>query len=236
MKQIVSGIETSFPRADTAGAWTLGHRILRDVPPYEKHGQTDYAHAYQHLLHVSTISPDRTYNLIQHPAPAAQNGTASTFPQVTVASIPVSQTDSHFAFLVNQLPLLWAPQRMLDIPTGKTYQVGDFVVYIGELRSRRQASTGIASSPGVVVCISTHVGSPDGEAGSLSPTADEEKIDFGYAQDTIREFWGVVKKDATFPQADIREFLQLTQDPGDDEEQAREAVVRMWCAALSPRA
>ena len=232
----MNGIETSFPRADTAGSWTLGHRILRDVPPYKEHGQTDYAHAYQHLLHVSTVSPDRTYNLIQHPAPAGQNGTTNTIPQVAVASIPVTQTDSHFAFLVNQLPLLWAPQRMLDIPAGKTYQVGDYLIYIGELRSRRQASTGIPSSPGVIVCISTQVGPPDDEAESPSSPREDEKIDFGYAQETIRECWNAIKRDASFPQTEIREFMQSAQDPGDDEEQAREAVVRMWCAALSPRA
>lgn len=227
----MSGIETSYPRADAAGAWTLSHRMLRDVPPYKEHGQTDYVHAYQHLLHVSTVSPDRTYNLIQHPPQTTQNG----IPQVAIASIPLTQTDTHFAFLVNQLPLLWVPQRVLDLPNGKIYQAGEFQIHIGELRSRRQASTGVPTSPAVLVCISTTVGGPDDEAENSSSVAEESITDFGYAQESIRELWNTIKKDASFSRADIREFMQLTQDFGNDKELAREAVVRMWCAALSPR-
>lgn len=234
IKQIVSGIESSFPRADTAGTWTLSHRMLRDVPPYKEHGQTDYAHAYQHLLHVSTVSPDRTYNLIQYPPQTTQKD----IPQAAVASIPLAQTDTHFAFLVNQLPLLWAPQRVLDIPNGKIYQAGDFLIHIGEFRSRRQASTGVPSSPAVVVCISTEVGGPEDEVEGPSTGADESITDFDYAQESIRELWNAIKKDATFSRDEIpiREFMQLAQDPGHDKELGREAVVRMWCAALSPRA
>ncbi|KAF1970752.1 hypothetical protein BU23DRAFT_570431 [Bimuria novae-zelandiae CBS 107.79] len=220
-KQIVSGIEARFPRADAAGAWTLNHRILRDVPPYSENPQAAYDHAYQHLLHVSTLSPDRTYNLIQHKASSA------------MTSIPLSQTDAHFSFLANQMPLLWAPQRVLDVPNGKIYQAGDFVIGVGELRSRRQASAGTHTSPGLIICISTHAGGPDSEAeGSSSPTEDGD-VDFEYAQESIRELWSAITKDVTFNRSDARPFMQPTQD---SRLEPREQVVRMWCVALSPKA
>jgi hypothetical protein len=243
VKAIVAGIESSYPRADRAGAWTLTHRVLRDVAPYSETAQTDYPHAYQHLLHVSSISPDRTYSLIQHPPPPAQDGTSPTTspttPHMAMASLPLSQGEAHAAFLANQMPLLWNPQRMLDVANGKTFHAGDFLIYLGELRSRRQGQTGNQTAPGVVVCVSTHVGGPDDDDDdddddSSSPP-DEDAMDFGYAQASIREFWNTVKKDITFGRADVREYMQLAQDFGRDEEQAREAVARMWCEALSPR-
>lgn len=234
VKAIVAGIESSFPRADKAGTWALTHRMLRDNPPYSETAQSDYPHAYQHLLHVSTISPDRTYNLIQHPTPAGQDGSSGT-PQVAIASLPLSQGDAHANFLANQMPLLWTPQRMLDVANGKTFQTGDFLIYVGELRSRRQAQTGNQASPAVVVCVSTHAGGPDDDDTSSSPP-DENAIDFEYAQASIRELWNTIKKDITFGRAEVREHMQPAQTFGRSEEQNREAVARMWCEALSPRA
>lgn len=235
VKAIVGGIEASYPHVDTAGTWTLSHRILRDVPPYSESGQADYVHAQQHLLHVSNVSQDRTYNLIQDPPPTDQNETSTPNTHVAISSIPLNQTDAYFGFLVNQMPLLWSPQRMLDVVNGKTYRIGDFLIHIGELRSRRQAQTGIASSPAVAVCISTHVAGPDDDDES-TPSTDEAGIDFDYAQDSIRELWNTIKKDTTFNRSEVRENMQLAQDFGREEELAREAVVRMWCTALSPRA
>ncbi|KAJ4356375.1 uncharacterized protein N0V89_004408 [Didymosphaeria variabile] len=236
VKAIVAGIESSYPRANKAGAWTLSHRVLRDVPPYSETAQTDYAHSYQHLLHVSTISPDRTYSLIQRPPQAGSNGTSAAAPQVAIASIPLSQSDAHFAFLANQMPLLWSPQRMLDVANGKTYQAGDFLIYVGELRSRRQVQTSTQTSPGVVVCVSTHAGGPDNDVHASYLLVNEDTIDFEYAQASIRELWSTIKKDITFGRSEVRENMQLAQDFGDDEERSREAVMRMWCEALSPRA
>jgi hypothetical protein len=240
VKAIVAGIESSYPRAGKGAAWTLTHRVLRDVAPYSETAQTDYLHAYQHLLHVSSISPDRTYNLIQHPPPPALDGTSCTAPHAAMASLPQSQGDAHAAFLANQMPLLWSPQRMLDVANGKTFHAGDFVIYLGELRSRRQGQTSNQTAPGVVVCVSTHVGGPDDDDDddddTSSPPPDEDTMDFEYAQASIRELWNTVKKDITFGRADVREYMQLAQDFGRHEEQAREAVARMWCEALSPRA
>ncbi|KAF9737137.1 hypothetical protein PMIN06_001897 [Paraphaeosphaeria minitans] len=237
VRAIVAGIESSFPRADKAGTWALTHRMLRDNPPYSETAQPDYPHAYQHLLHVSTISPDRAYNLIQHPSKAGQDGSAGSMPQTAIASFPLIQGDAHATFLANQMPLLWVPQRMLDVVNGKTFQAGDFLIYVCELRSRRQAQTGNQTSPAVVVCISTHAGGPDDDDdGTSSPPPDDDAIDFEYAQASIRELWNTVKKDITFGRAEVREHMQPAQDFGRSEEQNRETVVRMWCEALSPRA
>ncbi|KAF2448719.1 hypothetical protein P171DRAFT_481770 [Karstenula rhodostoma CBS 690.94] len=227
VKAIVAGIESSFPRADKAGTWALTHRMLRDNPPYSEAAQPDYPHAYQHLLHVSTISPDRTYNLIQHPPQAGHDGSPGTVPQVAIASLSLHQGDAHASFLANQMPLLWTPQRMLDVANGNTFQAGDFLIHVGELRSRRQAQAGNQTSPAVVVCVSTPAGGPD---------YDDDTIDFEYAQASIRELWNTIKKDIAFGRAEVREHMQLAQDFGRSEEQDREAVARIWCAALSPRA
>lgn len=125
---------------------------------------------------------------------------------------------------------------MLDVINGKTYQAGDFLIYVGELRSKRQAQTGNQASPAVVVCISTHAGGADGDDGTSSPTVDDSAIDFEYAQASIRELWNTIKRDITFGRAEVREHMQPTQGFGHGEEQNREAVVRMWCEALIPRA
>lgn len=229
VKAIVAGIESSYPRADKAGAWTLTHRLLRDVPPYSETAQTDYPHSYQHLLHLSTVSPDRTYNVI------SQNHASATAPQVAVASIPLSQTDAHFAFLANQMPLLWSPQRMLDVVNGKTYHTGEFLVHVGELRSRRQVQTSNQTSPAVVVCVSTHTGGSRDDDDPPSLPVDDNAMEFEYAQALIRDLWGTIKKDITFGRSEVREHMQLAQDFGPDQEKTREAIARMWCEALSPR-
>lgn len=236
VKAIVAGIESSFPRADKAGTWGLTHRLLRDNPPYSETGRENYPHAYQHLLHVSTISPDRAYNFIQHPPNAGQNGNVGATPRIAIASLPLAQGDAHAGFLANQMPLLWTPQRMLDVVNGKTFQAGDFLIYVGELRSRRQAQTGNQISPAVVVCVSTHAGGPDNDDNTSSAPADDNAIDLEYAQASIRELWNTIKKDITFGRAEVREQMQSVQGFGHGEEQNREAVVRMWCEALLPRA
>ncbi|KAJ4294059.1 hypothetical protein N0V90_007748 [Kalmusia sp. IMI 367209] len=239
VKAIVAGIESNYPRVDKAGAWALNHRVLRDVPPHSDDARPNYAYSYQHLLHVTTISADRTYNLIQSPAQRLQNGTgaqSSLTPQALIASIPLSQTDAHFALLVNQMPLLWSPQRLLDVTNANIYQAGEFFIHVGELRSRRQGhASNTNNSPGVVVCICTHVGSPEADIDDSSIPADESPTDFEYAQESIRDIWNTIKKDLILGRSEVREYMQIAQDFGRDEEQAREAVVRVWCEALGPR-
>jgi hypothetical protein len=141
-----------------------------------------------------------------------------------MVQIPRSQTDTHFAMIINHMSLLWAPQRTFEVPHGVVYKVKDYTVYIGELVTRRQAS---ANSPGVAVCIS----------GPCASSADVslEPDDFADLQSDIRELWKHLTTGLDFGKSEVRESMQAAQNCGGDQMKEQEAMVRMWGEALRAR-
>ena len=227
VNQLISGVETSFPTAVRQPPWTLQYRVFRGTLPSNYHPPTDaqgtpiqYAHTFQHMLHLSSLEPNRTFICTQPPA-----GTS------TVSAIPLNQQDSHISLLRNALAALWQPRHALFIQAGTIYAGGVCTVQIAELRSKRDgAQSGAVQSPGVVVCISTAVG-PDESDGITAQ--EEDALDFGDAQTIIREFWARIKIGKDLGKADVREIMMAPKYVQGLRE--KDAVARMWCDVLRLR-
>ncbi|KAF2248441.1 hypothetical protein BU26DRAFT_334151 [Trematosphaeria pertusa] len=263
VRSIVDGIESNMRTATQQAKWTLNHRLLRStVPPPSKQNGDDarppqppssqHQYSYQHLLTLSYLSQNRTYNYIHTPPlqnsqnPGASQDAPAGSSTGTDMAIPSQQADTHYDLLVTQWAQLWTPRRVLDLPNGITYTVSNFTIYVGELRAQRQGpqSSGVLS-PGVVVCISTTAGDPvwDDESGvddSTFPAANDDGFDYGdydlsSARDMIREVWRIIREGKDFGKAEIRESFMDEKDFCAGKERAREAEVRMWCEALRQR-
>jgi len=206
--------------------WSLNYRVFRDTVP-SKHQPTldaegkpqPYAHAYQHLLHHSTLAQNRTFICIQ-PVSA----------QATVVSMPQQQQDAHVSMLRQYMAALWSPRHTLFVQQGATYTGGVCTIHVAELRAIREGpQSGVIQSPGVVVCISTLVGSDE-----PSDPVPEDEIDFDYAQTLIRECWAMIKEGRDIGRSEIREVM-MAPTLTTHEEREREAAVRMWCDVLRLR-
>jgi hypothetical protein len=126
-----------------------------------------------------------------------------------------------------------------------SYSEGLCTIQIAELRAIREgAGSGVVSSPGIVVCITTVVGADSSEDGlDLGSTSvengaamdlDEEEPDFEHAQTVIRECWSRIKDGRDLGRSEVRDVVMapvITKK----KEQEREAAVRMWCDALRMR-
>jgi hypothetical protein len=238
---LIQGIETSFQNSTRQAPWSLSYRAFRDTvplghqPPTGADGKPKpYAHSYQHLLHLSTFASNRTYVCTQ---PVAQPG--------TVTSIPLRQQDAHASILRHQMSALWAPRHMISVRDAASYSGGLCTIQIAELRAIREAAgSGVVSSPGIVVCITTVVGADSPEDGldsgytsvenGAAMDLDEEEPDFDHAQTVIRECWSRIKDGRDLGRSEVREVMMapvITKK----KEQEREAAVRMWCDALRMR-
>lgn len=141
---------------------------------------------------------------------------------------------------------LWAPRHALRVEQGLTYDNGLYTVQVGELRASREGpQSGTTYSPGVVVCISTNVGSDTSKdsAATAQPGGSRENgnapgegdIDFEYAQAIIKDCWRRIKGEKEFGgRAEVRDAMMLPKLVT-TEEQEREAAVRMWSEILRLR-
>ncbi|KAJ4325397.1 hypothetical protein N0V94_000739 [Neodidymelliopsis sp. IMI 364377] len=218
---LISSLETTFHTLTRSTPWSLTYRLFRDTPPRDTSSASNseapapFTHTYQHFLHQTSLSQNRTY---VHVAPPANKGTGS------VAAIPASQSDAQALLLRNQLAALWQPRHMLSVQQGATYTGGLFTVQIGEVRALREGQGAGVSSPGVVVCVSTIAGAGgvNGVTGGVQNGDDdslvEEEVDFEFAQATIREFWGKIKAGRDLGRLEVREVLMLPKEGESREE------------------
>jgi hypothetical protein len=150
-----------------------------------------------------------------------------------VSAIPLSQQDAYALLIKNQMAALWQPRHALYIQQGTTYAGGVCTVQIGELRLKREApQTGGTQSPGVVVCISTTVGSDD-LVEATNEEMEDEAIDFDYAHAIIRDCWNQIKSGRDLGKSDAREVMMAPDYVQGFRE--KDAVVRMWCEVLRLR-
>ncbi|KAF2714742.1 hypothetical protein K504DRAFT_486572 [Pleomassaria siparia CBS 279.74] len=100
LASLIVGIESHFEFATRQSSWSLSHRLLRSVPPANlpPHAPKP-AQSFQHILHVSYLSRDKTYCYI-HPftPPSAATVAAvgvkaetSATPSVGIKGEPTSQ-------------------------------------------------------------------------------------------------------------------------------------------------
>jgi hypothetical protein len=225
---LLQGIENSSQTTTRQGPWALQYRSFRDaIPPgnasdVDAEGkQKPFAHTLQHLLHLSSLDPNRTYIYIQPPA-----GTS------TVSAIPLRQQEAHAQLLRHQFSALWQPRHILSIPQGTSYNTGLCTVHLGELRWTREGpQSGGVQSPGVLICISTNIGTDDPD--DLPNTENAERaLDFDFAQAMIRDCWNKIKDNRDLGKSEIKEIMMAREDLRNQEKQA---AVRMWCEALRVR-
>jgi len=234
VKAIGDAIESLWMIAiRSQSSWSLNHRLFRQVPPDGRADDTrpPQAYSYQHLLHVSHVTPDRTAIVIQSPSQPATSG------KPTVVSIPLGHTDAHSAMLVNQMALLWVPQRIVEVVKGKAYTFpkSDMEIRFGELRARRQGpQTTSITSPGIVLDISLPAGIVDDGRGDTDLNMDS-KLDFDVVQESIRGAWRALKERLVLGRSEVREVMQLTKDVDGKDELAHEVQLSLWCEALSVR-
>jgi hypothetical protein len=230
---LVQGMENSYQTAARQAPWTLQYRLFRDIVPTGHAQATDaerkpkpFAHTLQHIIHLSSLDPNRSYTCVQSPT-----GTS------TVNAIPHRQQEALATLLRHQFSALWQPRHVLSVPQGTTYTVGLCTVQIGELRATREGpQSGGISSPGVLVCISTIVGAgdSDGSQDSLSSSTEdgEDQLDLEYAQAVIRDCWSKIKENRDLGKSEIREVMMVADNLKTEE---KEAAVRMWCDSLRLR-
>ncbi|KAF2624787.1 hypothetical protein BU25DRAFT_413329 [Macroventuria anomochaeta] len=230
---LISSLETHFHTLTRSTPWALTYRLFRDTPPRSfsdlSGDPTPFAHTYQHFLTHTSLSQNRAY-IHFAPPPNSNKGSGS------VAAIPAQQSDAQALLLRTQLAALWSPRHTLSVQNGATYTGGSFTVQIGEVRALREAQGGGVSSPGVVVCISTIAGGEESDTAGNGTGLNgngEEKLDFGFVQATIREFWGKIKEGRDLGRAEVREAFMVPKEGGRSEE--KDAVVRMWCDVLRLR-
>ncbi|KAJ4363653.1 hypothetical protein N0V83_009949 [Neocucurbitaria cava] len=257
VKSLIQSIEDTFQTASRQTPWTLSYRAFRDTlppnytpPTDEKGSPKPYPHTYQHLLHHSSYGATRTYICIQSPPSAAGEHAKGT-----VTAIPAQQQDSYASLIRHQQAALWSPRHVLSVQGGAAYTTGGmFDIQVGELRASRegpQAQSGVVQSPGVIVCISTLVGSAE-EASSTSNSqkpgqngtaangnGDDEGYaegpDFDYAQAVIRECWKKIKEGVDLGRSEVREVMMAAREEVHGGLREQEAAVRAWCEVLKLR-
>ncbi|KAF2126153.1 hypothetical protein P153DRAFT_399611 [Dothidotthia symphoricarpi CBS 119687] len=234
---LVQGIETSFPAATRQSPWSLSYRAFRDTiaPNFaaaDAEGKPKpYLHSYQHILHHSSLATNRAYIYVQ---PAEGSG--------VVTAIPSQQQDAHASLLRHQHAALWTQRHVLAVQQGTTYAGGLFTVQIGELRASREGpQSGGVQSPGIVVCISTAIGSSDDDdehnldyaPSKNDPAPDDGPVDIEGTQSIIRDFWARIIDGRDLGRSEAREVMMTPESvKGMDE---KDAMVRMWCEVLRLR-
>ncbi|KAF2112595.1 mediator complex, subunit Med20 [Lophiotrema nucula] len=264
LNALINNIESKFDDAARQNPWGLVHRLLRSVvsPSAPPSQQTPNL---QHVLQLSYLSTSRTYCYI-HPSPPttqvaasvqvkneptsqaptplpqpAQSSTTAGAEKGTIISIPVAQSDAHMALLVNQLSSLWAFRHAMSLQNGITYNIGQFIINLGELKASRQGTTSMsnASTAGVAVCISTVADSEEDQLddsgyASLNGDADAEvEVDVSASQTAVRSLWDALKTGIEFGKTEPREYFMAPEVLKGEKQ--REAVVRMWCELLRMR-
>jgi hypothetical protein len=229
---LAQGIESNFHTATRQSTWSLQYRLFRDTIPPRHTPATDaegksipFAHTLQHLLHLSSIDQARTYTCIQPPTGSS-----------TVSAIPLRQQEPHALLLRNQFSALWQPRHVLSIQQGVTYAAGVCTIQIGELRSSREGHQSGTQSPGVIVCISTNVGSDDTEDAqvheSMDPDDGQDGPDLDCAEALVRDFWNKIRGGRDLGKSEVKEVMT---NHNTLKGQEKEAAVRMWCEILRMR-
>ena len=150
------------------------------------------------------------------------------------------------ALVRHQSAALWTSRHVLSVQSGVSYTSGLCTIQIGEVRSIREGpQSGAIQSPGIVVCISTVVGTDvsDDDNFDVSRSAQENgtakdvngdtTVDFGYAEAVIRDCWAKIKEGRDLGRAEVREAMMAHENVSGTQE--RDAAVRMWCNILRLR-
>jgi len=166
--------------------------------------------------------PGKAYFSIADPANAESGADNATI------TVPAEQFDSFYTILTSKFAALWSPRPAASVSNGVAYNLGDFVVRLGELRQ----GTGQQPVKGVVVCIQATPQSAaqvDGEHDAAAPNGEgaevkQEDDEIQTTQALIRDLW------RGFGVEGAKEMMTASNSRSDVDRQFEE--VRMWCELL----
>jgi len=198
------------------GRWTLDHNLLRSVTDAKA------PQRYQHLLHLSHHL-DTAFVRVASPASDGASTHSST------VSIPRDQLESLYSLLCSKFQALWTPRATLQVSSGYAYDLGEFIIRLGELRQ-----AGNPPQPrGVVVAITSKEAADDGAASSSLDEAvsmRKEALtqeDYETTQALIQDLW------LKFGDTQAKQFTSSI--PSADSLVHDFEEVKIWCDLLRLR-
>ncbi|KAF1986679.1 hypothetical protein K402DRAFT_463584 [Aulographum hederae CBS 113979] len=131
-------LRTYHPDATALGKFSLEHRLLRsaqgafptiDGTPgaqglrYQQLLTLDYQPGHQSHVHVAEVPPTgKGFEVPDHSVKS------------TTITIDVSQTDKFWQLLLNGFKAIWVPRAVMAVSGGSSWELGEFVIRMGELR------------------------------------------------------------------------------------------------------
>ncbi|KAJ6127340.1 Mediator complex subunit Med20 [Penicillium sp. IBT 18751x] len=204
-------LRTAYPEQDLVpiGRWALEHKLMRDTPGLLPQSGKSTKPRYMQFLSLShypmhgfiyTSEPETP-----HPA-ASQTPASSATPRgsgghagessMVMTVVPPSSYPTLFQHFVYAAQPFWAHRLTMSVPGGVVYEVGDFIVRMGDVRQTYP----IARVRGTVVEIEWRgpsvveglAGDGDDEFGFA---VDEADVDAEYVAtaELIRGFWNRVR-------------------------------------------
>jgi hypothetical protein len=167
---------------------------------------------FQHILHLRH-RPGKAFIAVSQSK--ANNGEAAT--QDHVITIPSSQIEAFTTLLRDRFAALWTPRASLRVTGGLTYDAGEFVIRLGELR---QMGGGQQHLRAVLCSIETKTTSASEDQGANQ--------DHEVAKAVLSDAWKSIGVDGG------KEFFAAYATEQAAEEGFDEA--RLWCEVLRLRA
>ncbi|KAJ5136827.1 Mediator complex subunit Med20 [Penicillium atrosanguineum] len=143
-------LRTAYPEQDLVpiGRWALEHKLMRDTPGLLPQSGKSSKPRYMQFLSLShypthgfiyTSEPEAPHPATTHtPAQAAtpqggSGGNAGDSPMVMTTMPPASYSTLFQHFVYAAQPF-WAHRLTMSVPGGVVYEVGDFLVRMGDVR------------------------------------------------------------------------------------------------------
>ncbi|KAF2806218.1 uncharacterized protein BDZ99DRAFT_465866 [Mytilinidion resinicola] len=242
-QEVVSAIHKRYTKARPLPPWNLAHNLSRSTPATS---DDPTPRAYHHALNLS-FHPGKTFLYI-HPPPIP-GVPMRPGPGNAVVAIPATQTESFNNLLSTKFSALWTPKQSLSIRDGHAYGIGELIIRVGEVKSAKGVGGNPPALHGVVVYIGNHVGDPNAADGKFASTIssdrkvedaakavsseEEVKEAVTFVQEMIKEVWKGLEVAGGLKEPHKEKFVQYE---GQDEWEAAEMEVRMWCDILRLRA
>jgi hypothetical protein len=205
-------LRAAYPEQDIVpiGRWALEHKLMRDTPgllPQSGKASKPRYMQFLSLSHypshgfISTSEPEAP-----HPASTPHSNPAQIAPQgagggtgesMVMTTVPPSSYNTLFQHFVYAAQPFWAHRLTMAVPAGVVYEVGDFLVRMGDVRqtypTARVRGTVVEiewRGPSVVEGLGVGGGDEDG-FGFGFEGVEEADVDAEYlaTAELIREFW-----------------------------------------------
>jgi TATA-binding related factor (TRF) of subunit 20 of Mediator complex len=142
--------------------FALEYRLYRSTNPADD--KVSKEARWHHMLHMQYYPRQLFFRVFEYP-----NGVESS----SVSSISDTHVNDYKTLMAQKMAALWAPRFTATIPKGSTFEIGDIIVRIGEVRADGTGQ-GVRA---VIVAI------------QIPSEADMSKEDEAVPKDIILELW-----------------------------------------------